>query len=84
LEASWPGSSAGGKSTLARPLTGRCDLPFIEVDRLLWQPGWQLTPEPDYSRRHAEIIAQDRFTQHLGLPDDLAASINHTNAGVFQ
>ncbi|MEA2913074.1 MAG: hypothetical protein QOJ15_5155 [Bradyrhizobium sp.] len=44
------GNAAGGKSTLARRLAHGRDLPLVEVDRLLWQPGWQLTPEPDYAR----------------------------------
>jgi adenylate kinase family enzyme len=37
------GNAAGGKSTLARQLARRRALALIEVDRLLWQPGWQLT-----------------------------------------
>jgi adenylate kinase family enzyme len=33
------GNSAGGKSTLARALAKRRDLPCIELDGILWQPG---------------------------------------------
>jgi hypothetical protein len=67
------GNAAGGKSTLARHLARRRELPLIEVDRLLWQPGWQLTPEPDYTRQHAEIIAQDRWViDGLGRQDSIA------------
>jgi adenylate kinase family enzyme len=46
------GNAAGGKSTLARHLARRRELPLVEVDRLLWQQGWQLTPAADYARQH--------------------------------
>src|SRR5665213_848300 len=66
------GNAAGGKSTLARLIARSRDLPLIEVDRLLWQPGWQLMPEPDYSRRHAEIIGGDRWViDGLGRQDSI-------------
>jgi adenylate kinase family enzyme len=55
------GNAAGGKSTLARHLARRRALPLIEVDRLLWRQGWQLTPAADYARGYAEIVAQDRW-----------------------
>jgi hypothetical protein len=67
------GNAAGGKSTLARHLARRRELPLIEVDRLLWQPEWQLTPEADYAREHAKIIAQDRWViDDLGRQDSIA------------
>jgi adenylate kinase family enzyme len=67
------GNSAGGKSTLARHLARRRELPLIEVDRLLWQPGWRLTPEADYARQHAEIIARERWAiDGLGRHDSIA------------
>ena len=55
------GNAAGGKSTLARHLAQRHALPLFEVDPLLWLPGWQLAPQADYARRHAEIVAQERW-----------------------
>jgi adenylate kinase family enzyme len=38
------GNSGGGKSTLARRVAAQLDCPHVEVDSLLWQPGWRLTP----------------------------------------
>jgi adenylate kinase family enzyme len=67
------GNAAGGKSTLARQLARRRELPLIEVDRLLWQPGWQLMPSADYARQHAEIVArQDWVIDGLGRQDSIA------------
>jgi adenylate kinase family enzyme len=70
------GNAAGGKSTLARQLARRRALALIELDRLLWQPGWQLAPEPDYARRHAGIIAQDQWViDGLGRQDSIASRL---------
>jgi adenylate kinase family enzyme len=67
------GNAAAGKSTLARHLARRRELPVIEVDRLLWLPGWQLAVEADYARRHAEIVAQERWViDGLGRQDSIA------------
>jgi adenylate kinase family enzyme len=67
------GNAAGGKSTLACRLARRRDVPLIEVDRLLWQQGWQLTPQADYARAHAAIIAPDRWViDGLGRQDSIA------------
>jgi adenylate kinase family enzyme len=67
------GNAAGGKSTLARQLAHRRALPLIEVDRLLWQPGWQLTPSADYARQHAEIVAREGWViDGLGRQDSIA------------
>jgi adenylate kinase family enzyme len=50
------GNSGGGKSTLARRLSEREGIPHIEIDRLLWQEGWRLTPTEVYDREHEAII----------------------------
>jgi adenylate kinase family enzyme len=67
------GNAAGGKSTLARHLAHRRALPLVEVDRLLWQQGWRLTPEAVYAREHAAVVAQDRWViDGLGRQDSIA------------
>jgi adenylate kinase family enzyme len=67
------GNAAGGKSTLARHLAHRRGHPLFEVDRLLWQQGWQLAAAADYARGHAAIVAQDRWViDGLGRQDSIA------------
>jgi hypothetical protein len=39
------GNAAGGKSTLARQLAARFELPYVEVDSIQWGPSWELVPE---------------------------------------
>jgi adenylate kinase family enzyme len=55
------GNASGGKSTLARKLARRRDLPLTEIDQILWQPRWKLIPPEVYDRRHAEIIRQEAW-----------------------
>jgi hypothetical protein len=55
------GNSGGGKSVLARRLAAGLDLPCIEVDAMLWLPGWQLVRPDDYDREHARLITQDQW-----------------------
>jgi adenylate kinase family enzyme len=53
------GNSGGGKSVLARRLAAKLELPCVEIDALLWLPGWHLSP--DYESAHSRQIAQDRW-----------------------
>lgn len=71
------GNAGGGKSTLARKLAERRGLRHVEIDSLLWQPGWVLTPEDVYDRQHREIIAQDDWVidglgRQASIPERIA------------
>ena len=35
------GTSGSGKSTLAERIAKALDIPFIELDAINWQAGWQ-------------------------------------------
>lgn len=71
------GNSGGGKSTLARRLSAAWACPHIEIDGLLWQPGWQLTPVETYSAEHARLIAADDWIiDGLGRRDSIPARLD--------
>jgi len=55
------GNAGGGKSTLARKLAKKRGLPHVEVDKLLWQEGWQLTPTDVYEKQHSELLERDEW-----------------------
>ncbi len=44
------GNSGSGKSTLARRLAATLGVPYVELDSLFHQPGWQPLPRPEFQR----------------------------------
>ncbi|MUL77109.1 adenylate kinase [Mycolicibacterium sp. CBMA 226] len=55
------GRGAAGKSTLAKQLSERFDLPLIELDALFWRPGPTPTPPEVWRSAHQQLISQDRW-----------------------
>lgn len=48
----------------------------MEIDRFLWQEGWELTPVEIYEKQHAEIIAGDDWViDGLGREASIAGRI---------
>ena len=71
----WP-SSGTAAAVLARRIATRFDLPYIEIDRVLWRKGWRLVPEAEYRAEHARIIAEDRWViDGLGRQDSVPARL---------
>ncbi|MFZ1988487.1 MAG: adenylate kinase [Alphaproteobacteria bacterium] len=55
------GNSGGGKSTLARRIAAREQLPYFEIDAFLWLPGWKVAPAETYDRELTRILASDAW-----------------------
>lgn len=60
------GSSNAGKTTLARAIARRLDMPHVELDALYWGPGWTPVPEPIFRARVAEALAGERWVADGG------------------
>jgi len=55
------GISGAGKSTFSRVLATRTGLPLIHLDREFWQPGWKVTPTPEWRAKVAELVKRDAW-----------------------
>lgn len=55
------GPPGAGKSTFARHLAARTQLPLIHLDQLLWQPGWIETSKAAFDASQATAVSGDRW-----------------------
>ena len=53
------GVSGAGKTTLGRRLAERLEVPYVELDSIFHQPGWQELGREEFRRRVAEVVAGD-------------------------
>jgi GTPase SAR1 family protein len=53
------GTSGSGKTTVARALARRHDVPHVELDALFHGPGWVETPAEEFRRRVAAATDAD-------------------------
>ncbi|WP_019507741.1 DNA topology modulation protein [Pleurocapsa sp. PCC 7319] len=55
------GSCGAGKSTLAKALGGKLNLPVIHLDAYYWQPGWQESNQDRWLETHQKLVKGDRW-----------------------
>lgn len=55
------GCSGGGKSTLARALGEKLDLPVVHLDALYWLPGWVERDRAEFRGLMTEALAGSRW-----------------------
>jgi adenylate kinase family enzyme len=68
------GTSCSGKTTLARELQRRLNIPHIELDAMHWGPNW--TPHADFAQRVERAVANDRWVVDGGY-----ATVRHLTWG---
>ncbi|MEE8601723.1 adenylate kinase [Euzebya tangerina] len=56
------GVSGAGKTTLARALAERLDVPHLELDSLAHQPDWERLPTPEFRDRVRDFCSQEGWT----------------------
>jgi adenylate kinase family enzyme len=62
------GNAGGGKSVLSRAIAEAHGLPYVELDRLLWAPGWVQRSSAEFCTLHAEILATNAWVIDCGGP----------------
>ena len=73
------GNAGGGKSTLARRIAVSQGIPYVEVDRLLWQKNWEPADPACYALAHDQAIDApswviDGLGRRESIPKRLARS----------
>jgi adenylate kinase family enzyme len=55
------GTTCSGKSTVARALAERLDVPYLELDGLYWGPGWTKPEKEDFRRQVEPFVREDAW-----------------------
>ena len=55
------GTTGAGKSTLAKILSKRLNIPYVELDALYWEPGWQEADPFVFLNRVEDAIAGEAW-----------------------
>jgi adenylate kinase family enzyme len=55
------GTSGSGKSTFARELARSLGLPYCEMDRLFWKPGWRESSDEELFSKVEEVTSGPRW-----------------------
>jgi adenylate kinase family enzyme len=77
------GCGGAGKSTFSRRLARVTGLPLIHLDRHYWRPGWVPTPEGEWNRQVAALIAGEAWIMDGNYANSLAARLARCDAVVF-
>ena len=55
------GNAGAGKTTLAREMSARYDLPLLHLDSVVWQSGWRKTPEADKAAKVRQLVQGEQW-----------------------
>ena len=55
------GCGGAGKSTLARQLGEKLDIPVVHLDKLFWRPNWVQVSEEEFDALHRAALAEDQW-----------------------
>ena len=53
------GTSGAGKTTLARQVAQKLNIPHFELDSLFWEPNWVTAPRDIFRRRVEESLVSN-------------------------
>lgn len=55
------GCGGAGKSTLARQLGEKLDIPVVHLDRLFWKPGWVEMPRDEFDALVQQELEKEKW-----------------------
>ena len=69
------GSTGSGKTTFARALAQRLDVPHVELDALHWRSGWVEVPAEELRARVTDVLAADGWVVDGNYGSRLGTSV---------
>lgn len=55
------GTSGSGKSTFARRIAGKLNVPYVEIDALYWKPNWTESTDEEFFPKLGEAVSADHW-----------------------
>ena len=55
------GCGGAGKSTLARQLGEKLQIPVVHLDKLFWRPGWEQVSPEEFDELHRAELAKEKW-----------------------
>lgn len=77
------GSGGAGKSTLARQLGERLNIPVIHLDAYFWNPGWTQTPRTEWEKTLATLLTTKHWVMDGNYSNTLAMRAPHADTIIF-
>ena len=77
------GCGGAGKSTLARQLGAKLNLPVVHLDKLFWRPGWEQISREEFDRLHREALAQERWIMDGNFDRTMDERIKRCDTAIY-
>ena len=77
------GCGGAGKSTLARQLGEKLDLPVVHLDKLFWRPGWVQVSKEEFDKLHREALAREKWIMDGNFDRTMAERITRSDTVIY-
>lgn len=77
------GCGGAGKSTLARALGDKLDLPVVHLDKLFWRPGWDPVSREEFDVLHSRALAGEKWILDGNFDRTMQQRIAHCDTVIY-
>ena len=77
------GCGGAGKSTLARQLGEKLDIPVVHLDKLFWRPGWVQVSKDEFDKLHREALAREKWIMDGNFDRTMAERITRSDTVIY-
>ncbi len=77
------GSGGAGKSTLAKALGKKLNLPVVHLDKEFWRPGWVMAPKTEWQEIIAKLVEGEQWILDGNFDGSLSMRLPHSDTVIF-